>query len=372
MTTRVAVIGAGIIGLATARELERQGFACLVFERGAPGGAQSAGESRIFRHAHDDPRQTWLAVKARLGWSEWEEEFGSELISGDGAVVIGHRGVERLRSYSRTTGAEVQPLGPGDLRELLPIMAYYEGPAMLDPAGGAIRSRLTLASLISAVGLNLVPEKVESISPRPDGGVTVATGFGLRDFDAAVVAAGAGTAALAITAGVRLPIESKAHVRLSVPLADPAGATRLACLQDSSGQFGEEAAYGSPIRGNREYAIGLSTSTPYAEGGQVDLESVTVRTRDYIERSMPGLELSRAVPFQRWITELPWSPDGLAVWQAGGSYFIAGHNLFKLAPLLGRVLADSVAEGRVPAGFRPEDRLGDPGMGLRQRPEAAR
>jgi sarcosine oxidase len=78
---------------------------------------------------------------------------------------------------------------------------------------------------------------------------------------------------------------------------------------------------------------------------------------------LPGLDLSGAVPFQRWVTELPWSPDGLAIWQSGDSYFIAGHNLFKLAPVLGKVLAESVSEGRVPEGFRPEDRLGDPRMG---------
>lgn len=365
MTTRVAVVGAGIIGLATAWALERRGYACLVFEQGAPGGGQSAGESRIFRHAHEDPRQVELATRARSGWSEWEEEFGSPLISDDGALVIGQRGVDRLKGYSRITGAEVSALSPEDLAEALPILARFEGPAMIDPGAGAIRSRLTLANLISAAGLNLVPEKVESVTPRPGGGVGIATSFGLREFDAAIVSAGTGTLGLAATAGLELPIETRAHVRLTAPLKDPDTPPRLACLQDSSGAFGEAAAYGSPLRGNREYAVGLSTTTAVDPegGGMGELDRITLRTRAYISKAMPGLDLSGAVPFQRWVTELPWSPDGLAIWQSGDSYFLAGHNLFKLAPVLGKVLAESVSEGTVPEGFRPEDRLGDPRMG---------
>jgi sarcosine oxidase len=57
-----------------------------------------------------------------------------------------------------------------------------------------------------------------------------------------------------------------------------------------------------------------------------------------------------------WVTELSWGPDGVAAWQAGPIIFVAGHNLFKLAPVLGRLLA----EGQVPELLRPENELGRP------------
>jgi sarcosine oxidase len=58
------------------------------------------------------------------------------------------------------------------------------------------------------------------------------------------------------------------------------------------------------------------------------------------------------------VTTLPWGDDGVAIWQAGHTYFLAGHNLFKHAPLLGENLARAVADGSVPELFRPESRLG--------------
>ena len=54
-----------------------------------------------------------------------------------------------------------------------------------------------------------------------------------------------------------------------------------------------------------------------------------------------------------WVTELPWGHDGLAVWEAGAVWFVAGNNLFKHAPALGRRLAGGEVEE-----LRPEMRLG--------------
>src|SRR5437588_2011200 len=94
--TDVAVVGAGIVGLSTAYALLDQGASITVYERGVPGNAQSGGESRIFRHAHDDRRLVELAREARGIWREWEERFGTELLSRDGVLALGPAGQRRL------------------------------------------------------------------------------------------------------------------------------------------------------------------------------------------------------------------------------------------------------------------------------------
>src|SRR5205823_3837804 len=67
MRTRVAVVGAGIVGLAAASALRRAGVAVHCFEQATRGHAESAGLTRIFRHAHGDPAMVHLAMQARAG-----------------------------------------------------------------------------------------------------------------------------------------------------------------------------------------------------------------------------------------------------------------------------------------------------------------
>src|SRR5690554_3996324 len=94
--TDVAVIGAGIVGLATAYSLQRAGVSVTVYEAGEPGGGQSAGDSRIFRHAHADPRLARFAARSRGLWREWGDDLDAELVSLDGAVALGPSLDEKL------------------------------------------------------------------------------------------------------------------------------------------------------------------------------------------------------------------------------------------------------------------------------------
>jgi sarcosine oxidase len=59
-----------------------------------------------------------------------------------------------------------------------------------------------------------------------------------------------------------------------------------------------------------------------------------------------------------WVTELPWASDAIAVWETPGASFLAGHNLFKHAPALGRALAQSVIDGKLADDLSPQARLG--------------
>ena len=88
-TADAIVIGAGVIGLAVADALRQAGDDVRVLERAAPGSGQSAGRTRIFRHAHADRALVAFAVEARRGWTAWEERFGRTLLGTDGVLVLG-------------------------------------------------------------------------------------------------------------------------------------------------------------------------------------------------------------------------------------------------------------------------------------------
>src|SRR2546429_1318639 len=80
----VAVVGAGIVGLATAEALIRRGAEVRCFEAARPGDAQSGGLTRIFRHRHDDERLVELAVESRRGCAGAGTRSGRTLIRAGG------------------------------------------------------------------------------------------------------------------------------------------------------------------------------------------------------------------------------------------------------------------------------------------------
>src|SRR2546421_12691457 len=68
--TEVAVVGAGLMGAATARALARRGVPVALFEAREPGhrAGSSHGSARIFRRAYPDPLYAGLAGQARQVW----------------------------------------------------------------------------------------------------------------------------------------------------------------------------------------------------------------------------------------------------------------------------------------------------------------
>jgi sarcosine oxidase len=316
---RVAVVGAGIVGLATAYELSLRGAMVTVYERGAPGAGQSGGESRIFRHAHDDPRLVALAVESRARWRAWEERLGVELVAPVGSVALGPA-VERRLSLLLAAGVRARM---ADADGALPILA--PGPVMLDEDGGVIRTTAAVRALVAALGDALVADEVVELAPSGE----VRAGGAIESYDRVIVCAGRDTAILAAGVGLELPVRVSTHTRYAYPVREPA---RLACLQD-----GTAGAYGDPLPGDDRYAIGLGDADPTG----------------YVAERLPGLEPRPVETRTCWVTELPWGHDGLAVWEAGALRFVAGNNLFKHAPVLGRRLAaDELGE------LLPEARLG--------------
>ncbi|MEX5235729.1 NAD(P)/FAD-dependent oxidoreductase [Kocuria arenosa] len=365
---RTAVVGAGIVGLAAAHALRARGADVTLYESGPPGGGQSAGQGRIFRHAHEDPRLVALVARSRALWREWEQEFGVELVSPHGAVAIGDGVEEKIRTLEPFADVPVRRLSPEDLHGRLPLLADWTGPAMLDVHGGAIRTLDAVSALAHRLEASMLREHVLSVRRTSARSVEVRTGTTCETYDHVVLCAGRGTAPLARGAGLDLPVEVGAHVRLSFAPAPggpgPGAGRGFPTFQDGSGAFGETGVYAAPYPDGRRFSVGLSADTPaHPDGGLADpaaLAGLADRTVAYVRRALPGLDPRPVDHVHCWVTRLPWGDDGVGIWSEDGLTALAGHNLFKQAPALGEALAETVLTGTVPGHLRHEERLGRP------------
>jgi sarcosine oxidase len=359
--TDVAVVGAGIVGLSTAYAAKRQGLSVTVYDAAPPGSGQSAGQSRLFRHAHDDPRLVFMAVESRALWREWEADFGTELVSGDGGISLGPTVPRRLELLADFPDLPVRPIDAAEAAERVPMLAPYHGPAMLDESAGAIRTRAAISALADRLRDDVVVDHVLTLRPTKAGAVEIRTGTGRREHGHALVCAGHGTQALARGAGVSIPLERSATLRVTFATREPAP-QRLSTLQDGSDAFGESGVYASPYPGNTHYAVGVGAHASAGEDGSLsdptELAAIAHRTTEYVARALPGLDPTPVDYVHCWVTELPWASDGIAVWETPGASFLAGHNLFKHAPALGRALVQSVTDGELADDLSPDSRLG--------------
>lgn len=360
MAPDFAVIGAGIVGLATADALVERGEEVVVYETGQPGGGQSAGESRLFRHAHDDERLVKLAIESRGLWSEMEKRLGEELISGDGVVALGETAVERLKLLEKL-GVPARRIDAAEVSERHSLLADYEGEAVFDEAGGSIRTTAAVRLLSERLGERIVPGEAITVRSIGEGTVEVRTPTVRSEHARVIVCAGRGTAPLARGAGLELPVNHACHMRATFEVKG-APPERVACLQDGAGAWGETGVYAAPQPGNDRYAVGLAETMEVREDGTVvdpvNFADLGDRVSEYVSKALPGLNPDPVEVLHCWVTDLPWNEDAYAIWERDGLLVTAGHNLWKMAPVLGAALAAAACGEGVRDEMHEDARLG--------------
>jgi sarcosine oxidase len=328
---RIAVVGAGVVGLATAARLVHDGVEVVCFERSAVMGERSAGSSRIFRLAHVDADLVRLADRARAGFARW----GAGIVDPVGCVVSGGDAAERALAMAAVGVAHELRDTPDGLG--LPVSGPVAAPVLLDPAGGVVDVDAVRRRLIELAGHAVVHAEVERVD-----GAAVRVGGATPAFDAVVLAAGAGTAALAAEVGIDLPSALQHHARFTFPLD---GGPRPAWID-------------APAAGLRTYQH-RSGPGRWSVGGTVDAaavawavgpEEATRASRAAVLRfARERLTVVPEVVETLYCTHAPDTGDGITFARSGAVLAVWGENLMKFAPVLGDALAAAAVDGSTPS-----------------------
>ena len=197
----VVVVGAGVMGLASAWALRRAGRDVTVLEQFEVGHdrGSSHGASRIFRFAYDETEWVALAQEALPLWRELEQESGTEVLHLTG-LLDARDDSAPLRRALEACSAEYELLAPAQVAERFGI--ELEGEVVLELHGGIVRADRALAAFSRGIPIET---GVQVLALRPgEDGVSLETSRGLIHAALAIVAAGAWATPLLADAGIEL------------------------------------------------------------------------------------------------------------------------------------------------------------------------
>jgi glycine/D-amino acid oxidase-like deaminating enzyme len=144
LTTDVAIVGAGIVGAACARELAKQGLRVIVVDRGFVGcGATAAGMGHIVVMDDSDAQfaltrysQTlWDGMESELPASVEFERCGTIWVAADEQEM---REVHRKQAYYGDRGVSTQVLSASELRESEPNLRESLAGGLLVPGDSVL------------------------------------------------------------------------------------------------------------------------------------------------------------------------------------------------------------------------------------------
>lgn len=338
------VVGAGVMGTATARSLVKRDRSVVLLERFEipHKRGSSHGNTRIFRYSYPDVRYVEMAIKAKHLWDELERDSGRELLTYVGGLDAGV-GIENNRIAMESCGIKTEMLSGADANERWPYYRFGPVEDVLFQAGGAVVGAedawAAQAELALAGGAELRTGVIARGISDSGTSVTVDTDQGPVEGKTCVVTAGAWAKPLLATAGIDLEVTPTRETVSFYPLdvVDPPTIVHWA----------DPLIYALPSREQgfkvAEHIAG-PVSDPNTEGAPN--EASVHRVVEWVAKHVPG---ANPVPSQVETCFYTNTPDESFVLKAHGNVIVgspcSGHG-FKFAPLIGETLAD-LAEQRL-------------------------
>ena len=323
MSFDVAVVGAGIVGAATASELARRGVRVALLDRGeVSSGTTGLGEGNVLASDKDAGPELDLTLLGLAMYDEIEDRFGAlARIRRKGALIV-HPGadtweeeparLERLRAC----GVEAALLSPAEVRSREPALtgdlhgaSFFGGDLQCAP-------REIARALAAEPGVTVLTGREVSRVRVERGKVTgVETAEGALACGAVVLAAGVWSGPLAASAGLSLPVEPRKGQL--VLLRAPGDAPRF---------IRHKVVDGSYLRSVASTAPGLQVTTVLETTWDGDVlvgssrerrgfdvsvdDAVSEAMVDRGARLMPGAGAGWTRS-GAWAGLRPWLPDGL-------------------------------------------------------------
>lgn len=279
---RVAVLGAGVVGLTCAIELATAGFQVDLLDRAEPGAATSCGTAGIILASHIEPLTNWNLVKSlpllllrkdseiilrkdylrqlkpwltgyakalrptrveqsktalaamnRKAWAAWVglgERAGLGNKLRQSGVLVGYTKAAAWEAAAESWHVKKQEFGidwdlvsARDLGDMVPGLGNSLNVAVLVKGDGMVSDPQAVLAVLAehavAVGVRVVCAEVRAVALAAGQGVEVTTATGTDEYAGAVLACGAWSGSVAASLGDKVPLEVQRGYNHTYPAA---------------------------------------------------------------------------------------------------------------------------------------------------------